>query len=101
MDVPGQARQFLDKFKARLVAQGFPQIAGLDFNVTYSPTIRFTSIRLILALACQYNLFLQHIDIKGAYLNGKLEEDIYMCQPEGFIAEGADNLVCKLRKSMA
>ena len=90
----------VDKFKARLVAQGFSQIAGLDFNETYSPTIRFTSIRLILALACRHNLFLRHIDIKGAYLNGKLEEDVYMRQPEGFIAEGTENLVCKLRKSI-
>jgi len=67
-----------------LVAQGFLQIPGLDFNETYSPTIRFMSIRLILALVCRYNLELRHIDVKGAYLNGKLDDNVYMQQPEGF-----------------
>ena len=68
----------IDKYKARLVAQGFSQVAGLDFSEIYFPTIIFTSIWLILALACRYNLKLKHIDIKGAYLNGILEENVYM-----------------------
>ena len=83
-----------------MVAQGFSQIPGLDFNETYSPTICFTSIRLILALTCKYNLNLRHIDIKGAYLNEKLEEDVYMRQPQGFIKQGEEHLICKLRKSL-
>ena len=65
-------------YKVRLVAQGFSQMPGIDFNQTYSPTIRMTSIRFILAIACQYNLKLRQVDVKGAYLNGVLEEDIYM-----------------------
>ena len=60
----------IDHYEARLVAQGFSQVPGLDFNKTYSPTIRLTSIRLILTLACKYDLELRHIDVKGAYLNG-------------------------------
>ena len=90
----------VNKFKARLVAQGFSQINSLNYNETFSPTIRFTTIRLILALACRYNLELWHIDIKGAYLNGKLNDDVYMRQPEGFISEGQEHLVCKLNKGI-
>ena len=90
----------INKYKSRLVAQGFSQIEGLDFYETFSPTIRFTTIRLILAFACRYNLELRHIDIKGAYLNGKLEDDVYMRQPEGFIADGQQHLVCKLNKGI-
>jgi hypothetical protein len=90
----------INKYKARLVAQGFSQVPGLDFNETYSPTIRFTTIRLILALACKYNLEVRQIDVKGAYLNGILEDDVYMRQPEGFVQPGKENLVCKLYKGI-
>ena len=86
--------------KSRLVAQGFSQVPGIDFDETYSPTIRFTSIRLILALACRYNLELRHIDVKGAYLNGILEDEVYMKQPEGFVEKGKEHLVCKLNKGI-
>ena len=90
----------VDRIKARLVAQGFSQVPGIDFNETYSPTIRFTSIRFILALAAHYNLELRQIDIKGAYLNGMLDETVYMRQPEGFTSEGRENYVCKLNKGI-
>ena len=63
--------------KSQLVAQGFSQVPGINFDETYSLTIRFTSIQLILALACRYNLELQHIDVKGAYLNRILEDDCF------------------------
>ena len=66
------------KYKARLVSQGYSQIPGLNFNETYSPTIQLMAIRLILAIACKYNLELRHMDVKGAYLNGMLEEEVYM-----------------------
>ena len=90
----------VDKYKARLVAQGFSQVFGLDFNETFSPTIRFTSIRFILAMACCYNLKQRHVDVKGAYLNGILDDDVYMRQPEGFIKQGEEHLVCKLNKDI-
>ena len=91
----------LDKFKARVVAQGFSQIPGVDFTETYSPTIRLTSIRFILAYACQNNLELKQVDIKGAYLNGRLDDDdVYMRQPDGFIVQGKEDFVCKLNKGM-
>ena len=59
-----------------------------------------TSIRLIFAIACQKNFELRQIDVKGAYLNGTLEEDIYMRQPKGFIKRGEEHFVCKLHKSL-
>ena len=65
----------INKFKAWVVAQGFSQIPGVNFTETYSPTIHLTSIRFILAYACQNNLELKQVDIKGAYLNGRLDDD--------------------------
>ena len=91
----------INKLKARLVAQGFSQIPGIDFTETYSPTIRFTSIRFILALALQHDLELQQIDVKGAYLNRRLDETIYMCQPD-LSPKGRRNLCANsIRGSMA
>jgi Reverse transcriptase (RNA-dependent DNA polymerase) len=90
----------LDKRKSRLIAQGYSQMPGINFNETYSPTIRFTSIQFILALAAHHNLELRQINVKGAYLNGTLEETIYLRQPEGFIEKGKENFICKLNKGL-
>jgi Reverse transcriptase (RNA-dependent DNA polymerase)/gag-polypeptide of LTR copia-type/Pol polyprotein, beta-barrel domain len=90
----------INRWKARLVAQGFSQIPGIDFTETYSPTIRFTSVRFILALVSHYDLEVRQIDVKGAYLNGVLEEDVYMHQPEGFVVEEKKDFVCKLNKGI-
>jgi hypothetical protein len=68
----------VNKFKAQLIAQRFSQIECLDYNETCSPTIRFTTIRLIFALACKYDLELRQIYIKGAYLNGT-SKTMYIC----------------------
>jgi Reverse transcriptase (RNA-dependent DNA polymerase) len=70
------------RFKARLVAKGFSQIPGQDFTYTFAPVARFDSIRVLLALVAMYDLELRHIDIKTAYLNGPLEEEIYLKKPE-------------------
>ena len=90
----------INKYKLRLVAQGFTQVEGLDYTETFSPTICFMAIRLILMIACRDNLELWHINIKGAYLNGRLEDDVYMHQPKGFITKGQEHLVCKLNKGI-
>jgi Reverse transcriptase (RNA-dependent DNA polymerase) len=90
----------INKLKARLVAQGFSQIPGIYFTEIYSPTIRFTSIWFILALASNYDLELRQINVKGVYLNGKLKEAVYMHQPEGFVIEGKEDFICKLNKSV-
>ena len=78
----------IDKYKARLVIKGYRQKEGLDYFDTYSLVIRITSIRLVLAIAAIRNLQAHQMDVKTAFLNGELEEEIYMEQPEVFIASG-------------
>ncbi|GJT49950.1 retrovirus-related pol polyprotein from transposon TNT 1-94 [Tanacetum coccineum] len=90
----------VDKYKARLVIQGFRQREGLDYFDTYSPVTRITSIRMIIAIAALRNLEIHQMDVKTAFLNGDLEEEIYMNQPEGFIAPGQEGKVCRLVKSL-
>nr|GEW86901.1 zinc finger, CCHC-type [Tanacetum cinerariifolium] len=74
-----------DKFKARLVIQGFRQKEGIDYFDTYAPVARITTIRLLLALAAIHNLVIHQMDVKTTFLNGDLDEKVYMKQPEGFI----------------
>ncbi|GJY52364.1 retrotransposon protein, putative, ty1-copia subclass [Tanacetum coccineum] len=76
----------INKYKARLVIKGFGQREGLDYFDTYSLVTRTTSVRMILAIAALINLKIHQIDMKKAFLNGDLEEEIYMNQPEGFMA---------------
>ncbi|KAK1423986.1 hypothetical protein QVD17_19297 [Tagetes erecta] len=88
------------EYKARLVIKGYNQREGLDYFDTYSPVTRITSIRLVLAIAAIRNLEVHQMDVKTAFLNGNLEEEIYMEQPEGFKVTGQENKVCKLVKSL-
>ncbi|KAI5349422.1 hypothetical protein L3X38_002309 [Prunus dulcis] len=94
LDSKGQ----VDKYKARLVAKGFTQKEGIDFNETFSLVSTKDSLRVIMALVAHFDLHLHQMDVKTAFLNGDLEEDIYMVQPEGFVQEGGKSLVCKLCK---
>jgi hypothetical protein len=90
------------RYKARYVARGFSQIHGRDYDETYSPTVRYTTIRTILALAAQRGMNLHQMDIKTAYLNATVDEDIYLEQPIGFVQTGnnGEELICKLDKSL-
>ncbi|GJT23247.1 zinc finger, CCHC-type containing protein [Tanacetum coccineum] len=90
----------IDKFKARLVIQGFRQKEGIDYFDTYAPVARISTIRLLIALAATYNLVIHQMDVKTTFLNGDLEEEVYMKQPEGFIMPGNKHKVCKLNKSL-
>ena len=90
----------VDRFKARLVAQGFSQEKGADYKDVFAPVARYNSIRVVLAVANALNLELHQMDVKTAFLNGKLEEDIYMAQPEGCIDKDKPDMVCKLNKSL-
>ena len=87
----------LERFKARLVAQGFSQKQGLDYDETFSPVIRFESFRSLVAVALQKRLKLHQLDITAAFLNGRLEEEVFMNQPEGFAVKGKEHLVCRLK----
>jgi hypothetical protein len=90
----------IERYKARLVAQGFSQQSGIDYNETFAPVAGLGSLRTILALCAQYGLEVAQMDVKGAYLNGELEEEIYMRQAEGFEVEGKEDWVYKLQKSL-
>ncbi|KAL1225866.1 Retrovirus-related Pol polyprotein from transposon TNT 1-94 [Cardamine amara subsp. amara] len=90
----------IDKYKARLVVQGFRQKEGLDFFDTYSPVTRITSIRMLIGISALRGLEIHQMDVKTAFLNGDLEEEIYMKQPEGFVVPGQEHKVCRLVKSL-
>ncbi|RVW38125.1 Retrovirus-related Pol polyprotein from transposon TNT 1-94 [Vitis vinifera] len=88
------------RYKARLVVKGFQQREGIDYTEIFSPVVKMSTIRLVLGMVAVENLHLEQLDVKTAFLHGDLEEDLYMIQPEGFIVQGQENLVCKLRKSL-
>nr|GEZ85432.1 retrotransposon protein, putative, Ty1-copia subclass [Tanacetum cinerariifolium] len=90
----------IQTFKARLVIQGFSQRQGVDYFDTYAPVARITSIMVLFALASIYNFPIHQMDVKTAFLNGDLDEEVYMKQPEGFVLPGHENKVCKLKKSL-
>lgn len=86
------------RFKARLVARGFEQQQGIDYNETFSPVARHASVRLLLSIAASEGMNIMTFDVKTAFLNGNLDETIYMYQPEGF--DDGTGRVCKLLKSI-
>jgi hypothetical protein len=90
----------IKKYKAMLVAKGYNQKEGEDFFDTYSPIARLTTIRVLLSLATSYGLLVHQMDVKTAFLNGELEEEIYMDQSDGFAVKGQEGMLCKLLKSL-
>nr|GEW68070.1 zinc finger, CCHC-type [Tanacetum cinerariifolium] len=90
----------VEKFKARLVIQGFNQKSGIDYFDNYAHMARISTIRLLIAMALIHNLIIHQMDVKKAFLNGDLEEEVYMKQPLGCIMPGNENKVCKLIKSL-
>ena len=87
-------------FNARLVAKGFTQVQGIDYEETFYPVSRYDSIRYILAHAALLDWEIKAMDIKMALLYGELKEEIHMEQPEGFVVKGQERKVCKLVKSI-
>ena len=86
--------------KARLVCKGYAQIEGIDFEETYAPVARMEAIRLLLVYAWSKNVKVYQMDVKSAFLNGELEEEVYIEQPEGFQLSENTNYVCKLKKAL-
>jgi hypothetical protein len=88
----------IQKYKARVVAQGFTQIEGIDYDEMFVPVAKFASLRAILAIAAECDLEVQQMDVKSAYLNGELKEEIFMEPPPGF--DVPDSMVLRLVKAV-
>jgi hypothetical protein len=86
--------------KARLVAQGYTRIEGFDFGETYAPVARLEAIRILLAYACARNIKLYQMDVKSAFINGYINEKVYVEQPPGFEDYKKPNHVYKLKKTL-
>ncbi|GAA0168605.1 transmembrane signal receptor [Lithospermum erythrorhizon] len=95
-----KANGTLDKYKAQLVAQGFKQQHGIDFDQTFSPVIKHATIRTVLTIAVSNKWSLRQLDVKNAFFNGTLSEVVYMKQPAGFTHPDFPTHHCKLRKSL-
>ena len=94
------ALNILERYKGRLVAQGFSQVAGLNFNETWTLVVRIESVRVLLALATLFDLWIVHIDAKTAFLNGNSDVEPYVHQPEGFVDMRYPHRVLRLSKSL-
>ena len=89
----------IERFKARLVARGFAQIEGVDYEETYAPVMRYKSLRVLLSIANKMNYEIKQMDVVNAFLNAKLSDIVYMDQPPGF-NNGQQNMVCELKKAV-
>lgn len=90
----------IDRFKARHVAKGFDQVSGVDYHETFSLIIKSTTIRLILALAVQFNWQIKQLDVSNAFFHSVLDEEVYMEQPQGFVDPSNPTYACRLHKSL-
>ena len=88
----------IERYKARPIAKGFTQNEGINYKETFSSVSKKDSLRIILALVAHFEFELQQMDVKTSFLNGELEENLYMKQPEGFSSSQGEHLVCKLKK---
>nr|GEV59596.1 hypothetical protein [Tanacetum cinerariifolium] len=87
-------------YKARLVVKGYTQTLGIDYEETFSPVADIRAIRILIAIAGYYDYEIWQIDVKTAFLNGYLNEEVYIEQPEGFVNPKYPNRVCKLKRSI-
>ena len=90
----------IETYIARLVAKGYSQKPGFDYEEIFPPVAMLKSIRIILSITTHLDYEIWQMDVKTTFLNSDLEESIYMMQPGEFIAKGQEHLVCKLHKSI-
>ncbi|RVW36659.1 Retrovirus-related Pol polyprotein from transposon RE1 [Vitis vinifera] len=88
------------RLKARLVARGYAQTYGVDYSDTFSPVAKLNSVRLFISIAASQQWMIHQLDIKNAFLHGDLEEEVYLEQPPGFVAQGEYRKVCRLKKAL-
>jgi hypothetical protein len=94
------SKENIERFKARLMAKRFTQREDIDYTETFSPVSCKDSLRIIMALVTHYDLELYQMDVKTAFLNEDLLENVYMAQPKGFAVKGKEHMGCHLRKSI-
>lgn len=90
----------IERHKARLVAQSFPQVPGTDFHHTLSHVVKVATVRVVLAISVQHDLPLHQLDVENAFLNGVLEKLVFMAQPPGFVDPRFTDHVCRLKKAL-
>jgi hypothetical protein len=90
----------VDRYKARLVAKGYKQKYGIDYEEVFAPVARLDTVRLLISLAAHHSWKIYQLDVKSAFLNGVLEEEVYVEQPEGFISQGEEDKVYRLKKAL-
>lgn len=90
----------VEKYKARLVAKGYTQEFGIDYEEIFSPVVRIDTVRMFLALAAHRRWPLFQLDVKSTFLNGKIEEEVYVAQPRSFEVQAKERMVYKLKKAL-
>jgi hypothetical protein len=90
----------VEKFKARFVAKGFTQKEGIDYEETFAPVARYTSIQAIITLTSVLGWKLHQMDVKTTFLNGKIEQEVFVAQLDGFVLHNKGTHVCKLKKGL-
>jgi hypothetical protein len=90
----------LKRRKARFFAKGYRQVKGIDFQESFAPVVRYDSLRVVLAIAASHDLELVQLDVKTAFLNGEVDEEIYIAQPKGYTIAGRELEVCRLNKAI-
>jgi Reverse transcriptase (RNA-dependent DNA polymerase) len=96
MNVQGE----VERYKARLVAKGYKQKAVIDYEEVFAPVARMETIRLLISLAAQNKWSIFQMDVKSAFLNGVLEEEVYIEQPSGYVKVDKEHMVLKLKKAL-
>ena len=90
----------VDRFKARLIAKGFNQTYSIDYFETFCPVVKLTTIRLVVSLVISHGWLVKQLDVNNVFLNGELEEEVYMVQHLGFVDHSKPDFVCKLHNAL-
>jgi hypothetical protein len=90
----------VEEYEARFVVRGFSQVEGIDYDETLAPVARYTSIHTIISLAASMGWRRHQMDVKTVFLNGEIEEEVYIEQPDGFVIYEKESHVCRLKKTL-